>query len=300
MQLAYSLNRRLKTILRPGLILSIGGLAMAFSNGNSFAGDVVRPPAVAWQFYTGDPSLLKKEVEGYIAHGPKKSAPPMLISPHAGFVFSGSVAGKGYSIIDKSIKTVILIGPSHHAGFSGLSISDADYYATPLGNVPLAKDIIAKLRKSPIVQFVPAADGPEHSLEVQLPFLQVVAPSVSIVPIITGDVEPEAVAQLLYPLMNATTLVIASSDLSHFHSSKEAKVIDGKTIQTILSGNVDGFLDACGETPIRIVMRLAAKSGLTPELLDARNSFETAPHYKMEDRVVGYASVGYFKKNGQK
>jgi AmmeMemoRadiSam system protein B len=279
------------------ILIALGGFFMALFNNSSFAGDAVRAPAVAGQFYTDNPAVLKKEVEGYIANGPKnKSHPLMLISPHAGFVFSGPVAGKGYALIDKNVKTVILIGPSHHEWFSGVSISDADDYATPLGKVPLDKDIIAKLRKSPLVHFVPTADAPEHSLEVQLPFLQVVLPSASIVPIITGKVEPEDVAQLLFPFMSPTTLVVASSDLSHYHSSKEAKAIDGKTIQTILSGNADGFLDACGETGIRIVMRLAAKSGLTPELLNARNSFETAPQFGMEGRVVGYASIGYFKK----
>ena len=292
----YGMNQCVKTINRYGLFIALGGLFMALSNGNSFAGDVVRMPAVAGQFYTDNPVELKKEVEGYIASGPKnKAGVKMLISPHAGFVFSGPVAGKGCATIDKNVKTVIIIGPSHHEWFTGVSISDADYYATPLGNVPLAKDIIAQLRKNPIVHFVPTEDGPEHCLEVQLPFLQVALPSFSIVPIITGDVKPEAVVQLLQPFINATTLVVASSDLSHYHSSKEAKAIDGKTIQTILSGNPDGVLDACGETAIRIVMRLAAKSGLTPELLDARNSFETA--HQMEDRVVGYASVVYFVKN---
>ena len=271
---------------------------MALSNGGSFAGDVVRKPAVAGQFYTDNPAELKKEVEEYIAKGPKnKPHAMMLISPHAGYVFSGPVAGKGYATIDKNISTVIVIGPSHHEWFSGVSISEADYYATPLGKVPLAKDIISHIRKNPLVHFVPQEDGPEHCLEVQLPFLQITLPSFSIVPIITGDVDPEAVVQLISPFINASTLIVASSDFSHYHSSKEAKTLDGKSVQTILSGNADGFLDACGETAIRVVMRLAKKSGLSPELLDARNSSETAPQYKMEDRVVGYASFAYFKKN---
>lgn len=276
-------------------IIVLGGLFMALSNGNSIAGDVVRQPAVAGQFYTDNPAELKKEVDGYIAKGPKNMPNArMLISPHAGYVFSGPVAGKGYATIDKNVTTVIVIGPSHHEWFGGVSVSDADYYATPLGKVPLAKDIISQLRKNPLVHFVPQEDGPEHCLEVQLPFLQVALPSFSIVPIITGNVEPEAVAQMISPFINATTLIVASSDLSHYHPSKEAKAIDARTIQTILSGSADGFLDACGETAIRIVMRLAAKSGLSPELLDARNSFETAR--QMEERVVGYASVGYFRK----
>lgn len=272
---------------------------MGTSGENASTGRSIRKPAVAGQFYTDNPVELKKEVEQYIAGGkPTAYHAAMLISPHAGYVFSGPVAGKGFAAIDKSINTVIVIAPSHHEWFSGVSISDADFYATPLGNVPLAKDIIAKLRKSPLVHFVPDADGPEHSLEVQLPFLQTVLPSFSLVPVITGKVDPGGLAELLLPVITATTLVVASSDLSHYHSSKEAKAIDRKTIQTMLSGNADGFLDACGETPIRIVMRLAAKSGLSPVLLDARNSFETAPRYCDDGRVVGYASIIFIKKNG--
>jgi AmmeMemoRadiSam system protein B len=275
---------------------------MALSYENSFAGDSIRKPAVAGQFYTDNPSELKKDVEGYIAKGPKnKPHPKILISPHAGFVFSGPVAGMGYATIDKNSTTVIVIGPSHHEWFNGIAISDVDYYTTPLGNVPLAKELISQLRKSPLVHIAPQADAPEHSLEVQLPFLQTVLPSLSIVPIITGNVDPEAVAQLLYPYISTNAiLVVASSDLSHYHTSKEAKSIDGKTIQTILSGDPSGFLDACGETALRIVMRLARKSGLSPELLDARNSFETAPQYGMENRVVGYASIGFFSSSKAK
>jgi MEMO1 family protein len=278
-----------------GLFLIMGGVVMA-SAIPSFAGDSVRQPAVAGQFYTADPSALKKEVQEYSAGGSKKASyPKILICPHAGYVFSGPVAGKGYATIDRSVKTVILIGPSHHEAFSGISISDADDYATPLGNVALAKDIIVSLRKSPIVHCLRAADEPEHCLEVQLPFLQVMLPAFSIVPIITGNVDPQAVADLVYPLITPSTLVVASSDLSHYHENREAKAIDKKTIDAILSGNADGPIDACGETAIRAVMRLARKAGLSPELLDARNSFETAPQYCSSDRVVGYAAIGYFK-----
>jgi AmmeMemoRadiSam system protein B len=280
-----------------GIFIAIGGIVMLSNNNNSFAGDAVRKPAVAGQFYTANASELKKEVQGYIAAGgSKKDAyPKMIISPHAGYVFSGPVAGKAYATIDKNTTTVILIGPSHHEWFSGVSISDADYYATPLGNVALAKDIIAKLRKNPLVHYISAADGPEHSLEVQLPFLQVALPSFSLVPIITGNVDPKEVAELVSPFISASTLVIASSDLSHYHGSLEAKAIDKTTIQTILSGNAAGNLDACGETAIRVIMHLAKKSNLIPELLDARNSYETAPQYGSQDRVVGYASIGFFK-----
>jgi AmmeMemoRadiSam system protein B len=278
----------------------IGGMVMLMNSTHAFSEDIIRKPAVAGQFYTADASELRKEVLGYIAGGLKKpSYPKMLICPHAGYVFSGPVAGKAYATIDKSVKVVIIIGPSHHEWFSGVSISDVDYYATPLGNVALAKDIIKKMRKSSLVHYVRSADEPEHCLEVQLPFLQVALPSFSIVPIITGNVDPQLVADLVVPFVNASTLVIASSDLSHYHGSAEAKAIDKTTLQTILSGNVTGSLDACGEMAIRVIMRLAKSMNCSPELFDARNSYETAPRYGSEDRVVGYAAIGYFSKTNK-
>ncbi|MGB7566619.1 MAG: AmmeMemoRadiSam system protein B [Chitinivibrionales bacterium] len=265
---------------------------------NAFAAEgTVRQPAVAGQFYPDRPDSLKNEVQLFLAHGPKiASYPVMLISPHAGYVFSGPVAGKGYSTINKNIKTVIIIGPSHHVGFYGLCITDVDYYQTPLGNVPLEQTIISKLRKSPLVHVIHPADDSEHSLEVQVPFLQERLSSFSIVPIITGEVDPAEAAGLIYPFVNDTTLLVASSDLSHYHSSSEAKAIDAKTIHTILSGDADGSIDACGKTAIRVVMHCAKKLNCEPQLLDARNSFETAPHYGPENRVVGYASIAYLKK----
>jgi AmmeMemoRadiSam system protein B len=261
------------------------------------ADETVRQPAVADQFYPANPDSLKNEVRLFMANGSKTAAyPVMLISPHAGYVFSGPVAGKGYATINKNVKTVILIGPSHHEWFTGLCISDVAFYQTPLGRVPLDQSIINKLRKSPMVHALRQVDEPEHSLEVQVPFLQESLSSFSIVPIITGKVDPAEVAGLVCPFVNDTTLIVASSDLSHYKASQKAKAIDAKTIQTVLSGDADGFLDACGETAIRVVMHCAKKLNLVPELLDARNSFETAPRYGSEDRVVGYASIVYLKK----
>jgi AmmeMemoRadiSam system protein B len=289
----------MKHCLHKVIVTAIFGGAVMIASNNILAGDSVRKPAVAGQFYTANPAELKKEVQGYILGGSTNNIyPKMLISPHAGYIFSGPVAGKGYATIDKNIKTVIIIGPSHHEWFTGVSISNADYYATPLGNVALAKDKIAGLRKNPIVHFVPKADASEHCLEVQLPFLQVALQSFSIIPIITCKVDPAAIADLVYPIIDSSTLVIASSDLSHYHSSMEAKAIDKKTINTILSGNSGDFIDACGETAIRVIMLVAQKSNLTPVLIDARNSWETAPGYGEEARVVGYASLAYYKKQG--
>jgi AmmeMemoRadiSam system protein B len=259
----------------------------------------IRPMAVAGQFYPSNADHLRADIEEYLAatkDARLPAHPRMLISPHAGYVFSGPVAAYGYAALDKNISTVIVIGPSHHEYFSGVSISSADYYATPLGTVALNKALIATLRKNRIVTENLDADLPEHSIEVELPFLQVVLPSFTIVPIITGEVDPTVLAEMLLPLIDDKTLVVASSDLSHYHPSDDAKAIDARTIATVMSGDYRGFLDACGERPIRVMMVLAKKLGLSPVELNRRNSYETAPQYGGPERVVGYASVAYVKK----
>jgi hypothetical protein len=250
---------------------------------------------VAGQFYTDNPAELKKEIDSYLSKGKKLAeAPRMIISPHAGYVFSGPVAAMGYATIDKKVNTVFIIGPSHHAWFDGVSIADVDSFATPLGTVPLNLDIVKKLRKSGFVHSNPQADGPEHSVEVQIPFLQTVLPSFSIVPIVMGNVDPESVAALILPYITPTTLVVASSYFSHYLSNSEARSIDDRSIHSILSGTIEDTIEACGKSPIRVVMSLAKKLSLVPQLLDARTSYDTAPQYG-PGRVVGYASIAYVK-----
>jgi AmmeMemoRadiSam system protein B len=256
----------------------------------------LRQPAVAGQFYPDDPGELRSMIGSQVQQAKPSSTPVrMIISPHAGYIFSGPVAAFGFASLPKTTDRVIIIGPSHHALFTGLSIADVDAYAMPLGNVPLDKQAVAELRKSPLVQSVERADGPEHSVEVQIPFLQVMLPKFAIVPIVVGKVDPAQAAALLAPLVTSTTVVVASSDFSHYHQPDEAKALDDRSVQTILGGNADGFLDACGEVPIRIVMRMAKQLGLSPVLLDKRNSGDTAPQYGTRRGVVGYASIGFLR-----
>lgn len=197
------------------LLVITGVLIMGTIHCHAGQSGRVRRPAVAGQFYPDNPSELKRDIESYLSKGKKLTSPPvMLISPHAGYVFSGPVAGIGYAAVDKKVTTVFLIGPSHHAAFDGVSIADADSFETPLGTIPLNAGIIKKLRENPLVRSVPDADVPEHSIEVQLPFLQTVLGQFSIVPILTGRVNLAAVADMILPYINATTLVVASSDFS--------------------------------------------------------------------------------------
>lgn len=280
------------------IILILGVLSMIENNNSAYAEPIVRKNAVAGQFYPANAEELRKKVLVYIAGGNQlPEAPHLMISPHAGFVFSGPVAGKGFATIDKNIKRVFIIGPSHHVWFKGISVPDCTHYQTPLGTVALDLQIMEKLRMNPLVCNAKGADEPEHCLEVQLPFLQVQLTEFKIIPILTGDIDPIKVADLIFPFLNETTVVIASSDLSHYHNNLKARQIDDCTIRNILSGKSDGSIDGCGKTPIRVVMSLARKMNLHPQLLDARNSYEVAPEYGSDSRVVGYASIVYTKEN---
>jgi hypothetical protein len=282
-------------------ILLIGVVTMTWSKPPSPSAPLrLREPAVAGQFYPDDPVELRSMIGSMLAQAKPSSTPVrMIVSPHAGYIFSGPVAAYGFSSLPKTTDRVIIIGPSHHALFAGLSIADVDAYKSPLGDVLLDKQAVAQLRKSSLVQSLPKADGPEHSVEVQIPFLQVHLAKFTIVPIVVGKVDPAEAAALLVPLVTPTTAVIASSDFSHYHQQEEAKELDARSVQTILAGNMDGFMDACGEMPVRIVMHMAKKLGLSAELLDKRTSGDTAPQYGTRRGVVGYASIGYFRPASQ-
>jgi AmmeMemoRadiSam system protein B/AmmeMemoRadiSam system protein A len=277
------------------LQLFILGVACMISLFNCATADgPVRKPAVAGQFYPDDSATLRQDVERYIAGGSALPvAPRIIISPHAGYVFSGPVAGKGYATIDKNIRTVILLGPPHHVPVRGIAASSAAWFETPLGKVPVDQERIQKLLKNPLAYTDDRAHEPEHSLEVQVPFLQVRLAAFKIVPLLVHDVDPRKAADMIYPLIDAHTLVVASSDFSHYLRQQEARDSDNASIKSIISGTTEGFIDACGEMPIRVAMALAKKMGLAPKLLDARTSYETAPQYGSEDRVVGYVSIVY-------
>lgn len=261
----------------------------------SAGSSVVRPAAVAGQFYPANPRELQEEVGRYLAqpHKGVSGQVRMLISPHAGYVFSAPVAAAGFAALDSSFSTVILLGPSHYVAFTGVSIAAVDYYETPLGKIALDHKAVEALRRSPTVKTVNEAHTREHCLEVQLPFIQQVLTQATIVPIIMGRVDPKQVADLIEPLLTPATLVVASSDLSHYHTSSEAQRRDARSIETILQEDTAGFIDACGEGPIRVLIEIGRRRGWKPVLLDARNSHQTAPQYGPADRVVGYASVAF-------
>jgi MEMO1 family protein len=275
-------------------IFIYGVLIMGFFTSGLSENATVRRAAVAGSFYEKNPKLLRDIVLRYLADGRPLAEPSrLLVCPHAGFVFSGPVAAKGYATIDNAVKRVIIIGPSHHKAFRGVAVSRFEQYETPLGKVPVDRRVVDALKKEDLVAVAEGFDEPEHCLEVQLPFLQVQLNNFTVVPVLTGHVDPGAIAELLLPFFDDTTAVIASSDLSHYEHQDRARSIDDVTIETILAGDENGLITACGDVPIRIVMRLGKLKDLHPVKLDARTSYETAPGHCPESRVVGYAAIAY-------
>jgi len=252
-----------------------------------------RQAAVAGRFYPAVSGTLKTMVNGFIAAGHELDrAPGIIICPHAGYQFSGPVAGFGYATIDPAVRTVILLGPPHYVPVQGIAASSATWFETPLGRVPLDRERVRALLDAPTTSIDDRAHAPEHCLEVQLPFLQARLRAFTIVPLLVSQLDPGQAADCIFPLIDRQTVVVVSSDLSHYLSHREARARDDESIAAILSGNTDGTIDACGELPIRVAMVLAGRMGLEPQLLDSRTSFDTSPAFG-PDRVVGYASIAY-------
>jgi AmmeMemoRadiSam system protein B/AmmeMemoRadiSam system protein A len=284
-------------IFKITIIIFYGAMLMSGTKTGLPEKEITRKAAVAGQFYPADPLTLKKDVLSYMVPAENSAGSPrLLICPHAGYVFSGPVAGKAYSLIDKNTKTIIILGPSHYMYFEGIFVTGSDYYETPLGKVKVDRKIADKLRQSDISSEAEGADIQEHCIEVQLPFLQERLHDFRIVPVMIGRADPERIANLLLPLIDGTTVVIASSDLSHYHPQQQARSIDDRTVGMIVSGNRNGQIDACGELAIRTVMSLAEKMNLKAVTLDLRTSYETAPQYGSQSRVVGYAAIVFVNK----
>jgi AmmeMemoRadiSam system protein B/AmmeMemoRadiSam system protein A len=222
-----------------------------------------------------------------------KKRPFALISPHAGYIFSGPTAGYSYKFLKKyKYKTVIVIGPSHHVQLAGASIMDVTHYRTPLGTVPVSKKVKTLLKQKGFTS-MPSAHGREHSVEVQIPFIQHLNKNAEIIPIVVGQGHEKEIANALIKIIDNQTLVVASSDLSHFHEYDEANRRDKKCIKVIESLDTESMRrqEACGRFPIIILMHIARQKAWHPVLLDFRNSGDTAGD---RSRVVGYASFAFF------
>ncbi len=256
----------------------------------------MRPPAVAGLFYPENANELRHAVNGYIAEASLRAAvadrPKALIVPHAGYQYSGSVAGFAYRRLcdwSADIHHVVMIGPSHRVAIRGLAVPSVGTFVTPLGSVPIDAAGRSRLLELGLVGISDAAHAAEHSLEVQLPFLQVVLEDFDILPITIGFAPCEQVARAIDAVWGGSdTLVLVSSDLSHYHTWNEARQLDDATTRAIVERRSDLHAEqACGACGINGLMQVARRRGLTVEVLDQRNSGDTAGD---RSRVVGYGS----------
>lgn len=260
----------------------------------------VRQPAVAGAFYPGRARDLEDTVRAYLskvdpADGP---VPKAIIAPHAGYVYSGQVAATAYARIEPAagrLKKVVLLGPCHRVPVRGLALSGDDAFATPLGEVPVDKELTARALELPQVQVLDASHHQEHSLEVHLPFLQAILDDFAIVPLVVGEASAEEVAEVIERLWGGPeTLVVVSTDLSHYQDYETARRIDGTTSKAIENLDPEGIGrdQACGRIPVGGLLALAKRRGLRVETLELCNSGDTAGD---RDRVVGYGSWVFFE-----
>jgi AmmeMemoRadiSam system protein B len=259
--------------------------------------DSIRKPAVAGTFYPDEPGELKEMVEKFLDEAEEKKIPGKLralISPHAGYVYSGPVAAYAYKLLQKEkFSKIILLGPTHFAAFFGAAQSGVDGWQTPLGIVECG---LLKL-DTELFSTLQEVHAPEHSLEVQIPFLQVVMKNdFTIYPILIGDANHEKIAEALLDQIDDKTLIIASSDLSHYNPYEKAIKLDSLCNKVIPALDIDTMKesgDACGKSPILVLMHIAKKKGWGATLLDYRNSGDTAGS---RDAVVGYGAYAFYEE----
>lgn len=258
----------------------------------------IRRPAVAGMFYPVDPEQLAAQVSACLA-GPAGGGPPKaVIAPHAGYVYSGPVAGRVYARLAEArgrIARVVLAGPSHRIGFRGLAVGDWESWGMPDGPVRIDRETVERLKALPGVASFEAAHAQEHSLEVHLPFLRAVLGAFQLVPIVVGAAEPAEVARVLDAAWGGPeTLVVISSDLSHYLDYEAARDLDARTAAAIerLDPDAIGQDQACGRVPVSGLLLLARRRGLRVETVDIRNSGDTAGG---RERVVGYGAWAFYE-----
>ena len=254
----------------------------------------VRPPAVAGLFYPADPTELESAVEAYLEVDARTGpAPKAIVAPHAGYVYSGPIAGSAYTRVRPArgrITRVVLLGPAHRTPGAGIAASGADAFATPLGQLAVDTGARDALVDAGLVALRDDAHAEEHSLEVQLPFVQVCLGEVMVLPLAVGQVSPDRVADVLDRTWGGDeTLVVVSTDLSHYQDHTTATELDRRTAEAVVAGRPErlGRSDACGVIPLQGLLTAATGRGLDVELLDLRTSADTAGG---PDRVVGYGA----------
>jgi AmmeMemoRadiSam system protein B/AmmeMemoRadiSam system protein A len=261
----------------------------------------IRHPAVAGTFYPAEPDVLERQLALFLSEAgndaPSPALPKAIIAPHAGYVYSGAVAGRAYARLTAAcgkVSRVVLIGPSHYVAFRGLAVDTSEAWATPCGTVALDTEAIARLRGMSLVGELDAAHQREHALEVHVPFLQHVLGEFRLVPIVAGDAPPEAVAAVLDALWGGPeTLIVLSTDLSHYLDYAACRRLDQSTAEAIERFDLAITpAQACGAVPMRGLLLTARQRGMAIERLDLRNSGDTAGP---PDRVVGYGAWALYE-----
>jgi AmmeMemoRadiSam system protein B len=257
----------------------------------------IRPTAVAGTFYPSDPSALRSALDRAFADAAPPAdrgrVPKAIVAPHAGYVYSGPVAATAYRAVAAargSVRRVVVLGPAHRVFLRGVGLSGADAWASPLGEIALDTDGAAELADLPFVAVDDAAHASEHSIEVHVPFVQAVLGDVVLLPLVVGDATADEVAAVLDRLWDDDgTLVVVSTDLSHYERYEVATELDRRTAAAIAARRPDdvGDHDACGARPLRGLLRVAADRDLAVDALDLRNSGDTAGD---RHRVVGYGA----------
>jgi AmmeMemoRadiSam system protein A len=283
------------------------------------AKQLVREPAVAGLFYPKDPVQLSLMIDRLLAAAPTEPVGDLkaIVCPHAGYEFSGPTAAYAYkNLIGRHFDTVIILGPSHYALFDGASVPAVDAYRTPLGLVPISPKARALAKISPCLSEPccrverpawwpqsskpapdPGKDTPdtwEHSVEVEVPFLQKVLTNFSILPVVFGNVDPAQVAQAVATQLDDKTLLVVSSDLSHYHPYDDAEVLDGRCVKAMCNLDIAAMetQEACGKLPILALLHLAQEKGWKAQLLDYRNSGDTSGD--KSHGVVGYSAIAFY------
>jgi hypothetical protein len=261
----------------------------------------VRPPAVSGLFYPDDPRELTAMVEGFLHAGPPaedRPAPKAIIAPHAGYLYSGPIAGSAFHALAaaaETIERVVLLGPSHFVPIRGLALPGDPRFATPLGEVRVEPEGAQAALRLPQVRMIPEAHAREHSLEVEVPFLQTLLGEFVLVPLVAGAATGEEVAEVLERLWGGPeTLIVISSDLSHYLRYEAARRADRETADRILALEPLEPQQACGAVPINGLLEAARRRDLIPELLDLRNSADTAGD---PSRVVGYGAFAFYDRD---
>ncbi len=265
--------------------------------------DNIREPVWAGRFYPASQAELEQVIDNFTRQAkqtkiqiPREGSLKALILPHAGYIYSGLTAAHSSLVLkENQFEKVILMGPDHRIGFNNSAISDVEAYQTPLGLVRLSKDAATLRSQSNLFRSIPDSDMQEHSVEVTLPFLQHYIKKFEFIPIVTGRANARSLAHAIEPLIDEKTLLVASSDLSHYLSYTEAVKRDRETINMILNLESDKLLKsnnrACGKIPIGIILNMAGKYGWQPVFLHYSNSGDTAGG---RAKVVGYAAIAFY------